>query len=57
MILLVDQVAAVTFVKYTKVSDFGKYVVAVFRHKYTGCPTDMVTTSDQILKIEKSHTV
>ena len=22
---------------------------------YTGCPTDMVTRSDQILKIEKSH--
>ena len=34
MILLVDQVAAVTFVKYTKVSDFGKYVVAAFRHTH-----------------------
>ena len=22
---------------------------------YTGCPIDMLTTSDQILKIEKSH--
>ena len=25
------------------------------KHPYTGCPTDMVTRSDQILKIEKLH--
>ena len=30
-------------------------IVNNMQYIYTGCPTDMLTTSDYILKIEKSH--